>query len=64
MVRRGSPRDLTAANWKRTLKRVRRNLAEARELGCTVIEPADFEVAPSLRKPAPGIATIFRAPPS
>lgn len=42
-------RDMTAANWKRTYTRLQRAIAELREHGCEVREPANFETAPSLR---------------
>lgn len=57
----GWSRDMTAPNWARTHARLQRMIAELREHGCQVIEPAGFETAPELRptgRPAP--AATFR----
>jgi hypothetical protein len=45
----GTPRDLTAANWKRTLTRLRRNIEELRGYDCEVREPDNFDTPPERR---------------
>lgn len=47
--RRGTPRDMTAANWARTLARLRRNMAELRDYGVRVSEPEGFDIPPERR---------------
>jgi len=42
-------KDMTSPNWTRTYKRIQRNIAEIRELGCQVIEPPDFDKPPAQR---------------
>lgn len=47
--RAGTPRDMTAPNWKRTLSRLRRNIQELREHDCQVVEPPNFDTPPDRR---------------
>ena len=47
--RRGTPRDMAAPNWARTLARLRRNIAELRSYDCEVSEPDGFAVPPERR---------------
>jgi hypothetical protein len=42
-------RDMTRPNWKRTLKRLRRNIAELREFDCEITEPENFDIPPRER---------------
>jgi hypothetical protein len=47
--RRGTPRDMTVANWKRTLARLRRNIEELRSYDCEIREPDNFDTPPERR---------------
>lgn len=47
--RRGTPRDMTKPNWKRTVTHARKMIEELRALDCEVREPDNFETPPSLR---------------
>lgn len=40
---------MTAPNWKRTLARLRRNIAELRQYEVQCTEPPNFDVPPSHR---------------
>jgi len=43
-------RDTRPANWKKTVRRLRRNMEELREFGITgMTEPDDFDTPPHLR---------------
>jgi hypothetical protein len=42
---------MTAANWARTVRMLRRMMARLREHDVQVIEPPNFDVPPALRKP-------------
>lgn len=44
-----TPRDMDAANWARTLARLRRNIEELRSYDCQVTEPPNFDRPPSAR---------------
>lgn len=45
--------DTRAASWARTYARIMANIEEQRALGCVVLTPADFHVAPAFRSSAP-----------
>jgi hypothetical protein len=47
--RRGTPRDMTKPNWKRTVAHARKMIEELRALDCEVREPDNFDTPPSLR---------------
>lgn len=42
-------RDMTAPNWKRTVKRLRRLAKEFESRGCRIIWPDDFDTPPDRR---------------
>jgi hypothetical protein len=44
---------MTAPNWKRTVGRLRRYMAELREYDCQVIEPPNFDLPPGRRPGGP-----------
>lgn len=44
-----TPPNMDAANWARTLARLRRNIEELRSYDCQVIEPPSFDRPPSTR---------------
>lgn len=46
-------RDMTAPNWARTAKRLRRYAEELRREGAIVILPEGFDKAPAKRKHQP-----------
>jgi hypothetical protein len=54
---------MSAPNWKRTLKRLRRLAAELRRHDVQVIEPPNFDLPPSKRYatggPVTGVAVIL-----
>ncbi len=52
-------RDTRPANWKKTIKRLRRNIAELRAHGCEVTEPEDFEIPPHLRLTEPSTVQLY-----
>jgi hypothetical protein len=52
-----SKRDMTKPNWKRTLTRLRRNMAELRALDVQCIEPPNFDKPPAERYAQGGIIT-------
>lgn len=45
-------RDMTAPNWARTVKRLRRYGEEMKKEGVIVFFPPDFDTPPAHRKPA------------
>lgn len=47
--RKGTPRDMTAPNWRRTVAAARRKAEELRALDFEIREPANFETPPSRR---------------
>lgn len=47
--RRGTPRDMTAPNWKRTVTRLRNLAEELRAFDFEVREPDNFETPPERR---------------
>lgn len=47
--RRGTPRDMTAPNWKRTVTRARRLIEELRALDVECREPDNFDTPPERR---------------
>lgn len=50
-----TPRDMSAPNWARTVKRARKLAAELRALDCQVIEPPNFETPPARRLRSGGV---------
>lgn len=48
-------KDMTAPNWARTVRRLRKMIEELRSYDCEVREPDSFETPPSRRFAAGGI---------
>lgn len=42
-------RDMTAPNWARTVKRLRRWAEDFKRHGCEIVWPDDFEIPPERR---------------
>jgi hypothetical protein len=53
-------KDMTAPNWARTVARLRRNMDELRALGVRTIEPPDFDIPPSRRRPLASGGPVLR----
>jgi hypothetical protein len=57
-------KDMSAPNWSRTVKRLRRLMAELREHDVQTIEPPNFDTPPGKRYaqggPVTGMAVIVR----
>jgi hypothetical protein len=52
-------RDTRPANWKKTVRRLRRNAAELLDHGFKVVEPEDFEIPPHLRLTEPSTVQLY-----
>ena len=49
-------RDTRPANWKKTVRRLRRNMEELRGYGCTVVEPEGLDIPPHQRIDEPSMS--------
>ena len=47
--RRGTPRDMRPANWKRTVNRLRKNAEELKSFDFQVVEPDSLDIPPERR---------------